>query len=96
MLSLGTLVMMAALAAGFTLVIWRRFIFFWQQHSPAFGLAVLLIIFVVLTFALYVVWTWVFFEHPAEIAKKLPTSSKELRRKEETVFRQPAKVINWR
>jgi hypothetical protein len=29
---------------------------------------------------------WVFFEHPAEIAKKLPISSIELRRKKKKFF----------
>ncbi|MFZ3278931.1 MAG: hypothetical protein WA182_18685 [Candidatus Sulfotelmatobacter sp.] len=68
MLSLGTLVTMAVLAGGFALVIWRAFI--WQRLSPAVGFGVLFLIFVVLTFALYVVWMWVFFVHPPEIAKK--------------------------
>lgn len=84
MLSLGTLVMMAAIAAGIALIIWRAFI--WQRLSPAVGFGVLFLIFVVLTFALYVVWMWVFFVHPPEIAKKLPTSGKELRRKQKQFF----------
>lgn len=84
MLSLGTLVMMATLAAGMALIVWRVFI--WQRLSPTFGFGVLVVIFVVLTFALYVVWMWIFFEHPAEIAKKLPISGKELRRKKKQFF----------
>ena len=84
MLSLGTLVMMAALAAGMALIIWRAFI--GQRLSPTFSFGVLFLIFVVLTFALYVAWMWIFFEHPAEIAKKLPTSGKELRRKKKQFF----------
>jgi hypothetical protein len=84
MLSLGTLVMMATLAAGITLIIWRELI--WHGLSPSFALCALFPIFVVLTSALYVVWMWVFFEHPAKIAKKLPISGKELRRKKKQFF----------
>ena len=65
-------------------VIWRRFI--WRQHSPTFGFAVVFLIFVVLTATLYVLWMWVFFEHPAEIAEKLPISSIELRKKKKNFF----------
>jgi hypothetical protein len=84
MLSLGTLVMMATLAAGMALIIWRAFIS--QRLSPIFGFGVLFLIFVILTSALYVVWKWIFFEHPDEIAKKLPISGKELRRKKKQFF----------
>jgi preprotein translocase subunit SecY len=57
-----------------------------HQLSPTFGFAVVFLIFVVLTVTFYVLWMWVFFEHPAEIAKKLPISSIELRRKKKKFF----------
>jgi hypothetical protein len=83
-LSVGTAIQTALIAAGFALIIWRRFI--WRQLSPTFGFAVIFLIFVVLALAFYVLWIWVFFEHPTEIAKKLPISSKELRRKKKEFF----------
>lgn len=36
--------------------------------------------------AFYFLWTWVFFERPAELDKKLPINSKELRRKRKEFF----------
>jgi preprotein translocase subunit SecY len=83
-LSVGTTILAALSAAGFALLIWRRFI--WRQLSPTFGFAMLVLIFVVLAGAFYVLWMWLFFEHPAEIAKKLPISSSELRRKQKEFF----------
>jgi hypothetical protein len=47
----------------------------------------------ILAVALYVLWTWVFFEHPAEITKKLSITSHELHRRRKELFRQSAKVI---
>jgi len=84
-LSVGTAILSALFSAGFVLIIWKRFI--WQQLGPTFGVfAMLFLIFVVLAGAFYVLVTWFFFEHPAEIAKKLPISSSELRRKQKEFF----------
>jgi hypothetical protein len=82
-LSVGTAILSALFSAGFSLMIWKRFI--WQL-SPTFGFAVLFLIFVVLAGAFYVLVMWFFFEHPGEIAKKLPVSSSELRRKQKEFF----------
>ena len=71
-------------AAGFALLIWLRFI--WRQLSPVFGFAVLFLILVALAGAFYVLWIWLFFEHPSEIARKLTIRSSELRRKQSQFF----------
>jgi hypothetical protein len=83
-LSVGTAIQTAVIAAGFALIIWKRFI--WQQLSPALGFALFLLIFIVLAAAFYVPLKWIFFEHPAEISKKLPISSRELRKKKTQFF----------
>jgi preprotein translocase subunit SecY len=83
-LSVGTAIQTALIAAGFALIIWRRFV--WRQLNPTFGFAVLFLIFIVLAVAFYALWMGVFFEHPAEIAKKLPIGSSELRRKKKEFF----------
>lgn len=84
MQSLGILVLTASLAAGVALIIGKRFV--WQRLSPTFGFATLFLIFVILTGAFYIVSMWILFEHPAEIAKKLPTTSHELHRKKKAFF----------
>ncbi|MCU1305237.1 MAG: hypothetical protein JWQ87_5521 [Candidatus Sulfotelmatobacter sp.] len=83
-LSIGTAILSTLFSAGFALIIWKRSI--WQQLSPTFGFAMVFLIFVVLAGAFYVLVMWFFFEHPAEIAKKLPISSSELRRKQKEFF----------
>jgi hypothetical protein len=51
-----------------------------RLSSPLKGGA-LFLIFVGAYLASYSVWNWVFFERPAELNKKMPISSKELRRR---------------
>jgi hypothetical protein len=84
MLSLGTLVMMATIGAGMTFIIWFRLI--WPHVGTLVSIFLFCLIFVILTAALYVVWTWFFFVHPDEIRKKVPISSKELRRRTRRYF----------
>jgi len=84
MLSLGSIVMMATIAAGMAFTIWFRLI---SPHVGALvGISFFCLIFMILTAALYVVWTWFFFIHPDEICRKVPTSNKELRRRTRRYF----------
>jgi len=62
-------------AAVVTTIIWRF------NLTLRFG--ALFLTFAVFSVAFYFLWTWIFVERPAELAKKLPISSKELRRKHE-------------
>jgi hypothetical protein len=78
-LSVGTAIVTAPIAAALALIIWRKL-------GPTLGFGAFFLIFAILAVAFYVLWMWVFFEHPAEIAKKLPISSKELHRKKKEFF----------
>jgi hypothetical protein len=89
--SIGTAILAAVFGAGFALIIWLRFI--WRALSPTFGFAVFFLIFVVLAGAFYVLCMWLFFERPAEVDKKIPTSSSELRRKQKGFFNDPPKCL---
>jgi hypothetical protein len=71
---------MYAIASAFLTVI-----AVWQFHASARVLPVLLI-FVGLCVMFYFVWYWVFYERPAELEKRLPVSSKELRRRKKEFF----------
>ena len=83
-LSVGTAIQTTAIAAGVALLIWRYLLS--QLLSRAIGFGILFLIFLGLAVAFYVLWMWIFFEHPAEIAEELPISSQELRRKRKRFF----------
>ena len=51
----------------------------------------LLLMFIGLCIAYYFVWNWVFYERPAELEKKLPITSKELRRRKKEFYDSPPK-----
>jgi hypothetical protein len=53
---------------------------------PDFRPRSLLLVFVVLFILFSWVWRWVFFERGPELKKKIPVSSKELRRKKKEFF----------
>ena len=84
MLSLGILAITASFAAAMSFIIWRKFM--WHQVNAIIGLCLFCLIFAILTAALYTVWTWFFFVHPAEIRKNLPIRGKELRAKRQRYF----------
>lgn len=46
----------------------------------------LLLMFIGLCIAYYFVWNWFFYERPAELEKKLPITSKELRRRKKEFY----------
>jgi hypothetical protein len=80
----GTAIQTTTIAAGVALIIWRVVIR--QVFSTTLGFVILFLIFVGLSVAVYVLWYWFFFEHPAELATKLPMSSKKRRRKRKEFF----------
>jgi hypothetical protein len=53
---------------------------------PAFRPRSLLIVFLVLWILFSFVWRWVFFERGPELNKKIPVTSRELRRREKEYF----------
>jgi hypothetical protein len=53
---------------------------------PALRPRSVLLIFVGLCVVFYFVWIWVFYERPAELEKKVPISSKELRRRKKEFY----------
>jgi hypothetical protein len=60
------------------LIVWR--------FNPTLRSGALFLIFAVFSVAFYFLWIWVFVERPAELAKKLPISGKELRRKRQEFY----------
>ncbi len=66
--------MQAILYAGVvTLIVW--------QFNPTLRSGALFLIVGGFSVAFYFLWMWLFVERPAELAKKVPISGKELRRK---------------
>jgi hypothetical protein len=78
----GTALLTMLFAAGITLVIGKLL---QRPFSLIFGFA-LFLFFLGLWLIFYALWYWFFFEHPAENAKKLPISSKELRRRTKAFY----------
>jgi len=58
-----------------------------SQFNPTLRSGALLIIFGGFSVAFYVLWIWIFVVRPAELAKKLPVSGKELRRRKDEFYR---------
>jgi len=53
---------------------------------PDFRPRYLVVVFFLLWILFIFVWRWVFFERPAELDRKIPISSKELRRRKKAFF----------
>jgi hypothetical protein len=79
----GNKVLAVPLAAGVALIVWKLSI--WRAISQAAGIVAFLVTFVVLAVVFYSFLEW-FSDRPDEIAKRVPTSSKELRRKTKQFF----------
>jgi len=80
----GHTVLAVIYAAAAALIVWKLSI--WRLIGPTFGLAFFLITFVVFAVVFYSVFEWLFMKRPDEIAKRVPTPSKELRRKTKQFF----------
>jgi hypothetical protein len=79
----GNIVFAVPLAAGAALIVWKLSV--WRVVSQALGLAAFLATFVVFAVVFYSLleWDW---NRPDEIAKRVPTSTKELRRKKKEFY----------
>jgi len=76
--------MAVPLAGVAALIVWKLSI--WRLISPTLGIVAFLVTFVVFAVVLYFLLEWLFWKRPDEIAKRVPTSSKELRRKTKQFF----------
>jgi hypothetical protein len=79
----GNKVIAVPLAAAMALIVWKLSI--WRAISQTVGIAAFLVTFVVLAVLLYSFLEWLR-TRPDEIANRVPTSSKELRRKTKQFF----------
>lgn len=74
----GNLVFAIPLAAGAALIVWK--LSFWRILSQTLGLVFFFVTFIVFAVVLYSLSEW-YWNRPDEITKRVPTNSKELRRK---------------
>ena len=77
-LRVGAVMQAMLYAVVATLIAWR--------FNPTLRSDALFLIFAGFSVAFYFLWIWVFVERPAELAKKLPISGKELRRKRQEFY----------
>jgi hypothetical protein len=70
-------------AAAGGLIVWK--LSFWRLIGPTFGLVFFLVTFIVFAAVFYSFLEW-FRKRPGEIAKRVPTPSKELRRRMKQFF----------
>ena len=80
----GMIVMAVPLAGVAALIVWKLSI--WRLISQTLGIVAFLVTFIVFAIVLYSLFEWLFWTRPDEIAKRVPTSSKELRRKTKQFF----------
>jgi predicted PurR-regulated permease PerM len=80
----GRIVVAVPLAVGAALIVWKLSI--WRLISQTLGVTAFLVTFVVFAVVFYSLLEWLFWKRPDEIAKRVPTSSKELRRKTKQFF----------
>jgi len=71
-------------AAAAALIVWR--LSMWRTIGPTFGLVFFFVTFIVFAVVFYSSLDWLFRKRPDEIAKGVPTSSNELRRKTKQFF----------
>ena len=76
--------MAVPLAGGAALIVWKLSI--WRLISQTLGIVAFLATFIVFSVVFYSFLEWLFWKRPDEIAKRVPTSSKELRRKTKQFF----------
>jgi hypothetical protein len=80
----GRIVMAVPLAGVAALIVWKLSI--WRLISQTLGIVAFLVTFIVFTIVFYSLFEWLFWTRPDEIGKRVPTSSKELRRKTKQFF----------
>jgi hypothetical protein len=79
----GNLVLAVPLAAGAALIAWKLSI--WRAMGQTLGFGFLVITFVVFFIVFYSALQW-YQNRPGELAKRIPTSSKELRRRRKAFY----------
>jgi hypothetical protein len=79
----GNIVFAVPLAAGAALIVWKLSI--WRVISQTLGLVAFFVTFAVFAVVFCSLLEW-FWNRPDEIAKRVPTSSKELRRKRKEFY----------
>jgi hypothetical protein len=77
-LRVGAAIQAMLYAGAVTLIVWR--------FSSTLRSGALFLVFAGFSVAFYFLWIWFFVVHPAELAKKLPISGKELRKKRQEFF----------
>ncbi len=82
--SVGTLAITTPFAAVMTLILWRAFLY--QKVGSVLSVGIACLVLVVLSAVFYACWMWLFFWHPDEIRKRIPISSKELRRRKKAFY----------
>jgi hypothetical protein len=83
MQKIGHTVVAVLFAAAAALIVWKLSI--WRVVGPAFGLVFFVVIFTVFVLVFYSFLEW-FRKRPDEIAKRVPTPSKELKRRTKQFF----------
>jgi glucan phosphoethanolaminetransferase (alkaline phosphatase superfamily) len=81
---IGYTVLAVPAALGSVLVVWK--LSFWRVISQTVGLVAFLVTFIVFALVFYMLFEWLFRKRPDEIARRVPTPSKELRRKTKQFF----------
>jgi glucan phosphoethanolaminetransferase (alkaline phosphatase superfamily) len=84
MQKIGHTVLAVVFAAPAAFIVWKLSI--WRVIGPTFGLVFFLVTFVVFALVFYSFLEWLFRKRPDEIAKRVPTPSKELRRRTKQFF----------
>jgi hypothetical protein len=79
----GHVLLAVLFAVPAALIVWK--LSFWRLIGPAFGVAFFLVSFIVLAVVFYSFLEW-FRKRPDEIANRVPTPSKELRRKRKAFY----------
>jgi hypothetical protein len=79
----GHVFLAALFAAAGALIVWK--LSFWRLIGPTYGIAFFLVTFLVFAVVFYSFLEW-FRKRPDEIAKRVHTPSKELRRKTKQFF----------
>ena len=79
----GNVVLAVPLAVVVALIVWR--LSFWRLISSTVGLIAFVVSAVVFAAVFYSILEW-YWDRPDELAKRLPISSKELRRKKKQFY----------
>ena len=74
----GSVVLAVPLALGVALIVWK--VSFWRLVSPILGRIFFVVAAIVLAVVFYSILEW-YWNRPGQLAKRIPISSKEVRRR---------------